>query len=456
MPKSALAIRLAYERRERGWQQKELARRLAHTGRELGLALPHRDSIIRRVKDWEAGRHRPRDPYPMLYARVLGIDEAELFCEETPPVAPEKEGAELSWVWEPCATSQAIYEMTMHEDRRKAIKALSVTVGLPLIDPAQRWLTAVIQDLPDSTTPGRVGMDEVAQLEMTAEVFRTWGHTNGGGLARKAVIGQLNEVADLIRESHPRAIALRLYGVMARLAKTAANMSWDSGMQRAAQRYYVLGLQAGRVSGDRGFGAGVLASMARQLMYLKEPGDALELVRLALDGTRASGAGRLQAMLHTREAWAYAGLGRIEAFRRATGAAEDAYAAGDDGPEWQTSFDAAELAGVTGGRYLDLAREVNPRFAIDAVTYIQRAIELRAQPLGRSFALDHAGLAHAHIINGDLDAAVTAADAAVQAAGRTTSDRVRDQLGGLVHALADQNAPGVADLRERIRVAMGG
>ncbi|PZG30848.1 hypothetical protein C1I98_30865 [Spongiactinospora gelatinilytica] len=59
-------------------------------------------------------------------------------------------------------------------------------------------------------------------------------------------------MADLIKEIHPRQITQRLYGVMARLAKTAANMSWDSGMQQMAQRYYVLALQAGRVADDRG------------------------------------------------------------------------------------------------------------------------------------------------------------------------------------------------------------
>ncbi|MEZ0072256.1 helix-turn-helix domain-containing protein [Planotetraspora sp. GP83] len=359
----------------------------------------------------------------------------------------------LPWVWDPNATSAAIYETTMRDltlDRRQAVKALTVTAGLPLIDPVQRWLSVAAGMVPDSPSAGRIGMEEVAQLETAVDVFRTWEHSYGGGLARKAVIGQLAEVSELLKDGLPGPIALRVFGVMARLAKIAANMSWDSGLQGVAQHYYVLGLQAAQPTKDRRFGAGILASMARQLLYLDRPGDALELVRLALDGTRTKGAGRLRAMLHTREAWAYAGLGRVEAFRRATGTAEEALTGASD--DEGGSFDEAELAGVTGGRYLDLARN-DVRFADEAVTYIQRAIDLRARSAGRSLALDYTGLAHAHMIRGDVDAAVIAGGAAAAAAGRVTSDRVRAQLRHLDQALAERPAAGVADLRARLQSA---
>src|SRR5690606_11465926 len=201
---------------------------LADSGHDLGITLPGRDSILRRIKDWEAGRHRPKDPYPVLYARVFGVDEADLFALESPPITPQPEAVSgLPWIWDPDATSHAVYETTMYDltlGRRQAVKALTVTVGPPLIDPVQRWLTLGAMPLPDRPHVGRIGTEEVTHLETATEVFRTWEHSHGGGLARKAVIGVLNEVADLLKDSHPRPIALRLYGVMARLAKTAANM----------------------------------------------------------------------------------------------------------------------------------------------------------------------------------------------------------------------------------------
>ncbi|MEU9888554.1 hypothetical protein [Sphaerisporangium sp. NPDC051011] len=338
-------------------------------------------------------------------------------------------------------------------DRRHAVKALAITAGLPLIDPVQRWLEKTPGGLPVTMHAGRIGTDEVAQLEATTSVFRKWDDSHGGGLARKAVIGQLNEVADLLRESHPHEISIRLYRVMAQLSKIAATMSWDCGMQTAAQKYYVLGLQAAKPAGDRPFGASILASMARQLLYLEQPQDALELVRLALDGVHTNATPRLRAMLHTREAWAYARLARPEAFRRATGMAEDAFTeirADDPDPDWITYFNDAELAGVTGGRYLELSRQ-DDRYAAEAVTYIGRAVEMRQRRSRRSLALDQVGLAYAHLLSGDLDEAVMVGSAATETAGQVQSDRVRVQLREFYLEIATRDEPVVRDLRQHIR-----
>src|SRR5260370_7169926 len=92
------------------------------------------------------------------------------------------------------------------------------------------------------------------------------------------------------------------------------------------------------------------------------PDDALELIRLAGDGaSKGHVSGAVWSMLHTREAWAYANLGRVQAFKRATGKAEDALAGADrsEDPYWIRYFDEAELAGTTGGPLLDLAHN-NP------------------------------------------------------------------------------------------------
>ncbi|GAA3000471.1 hypothetical protein [Streptosporangium longisporum] len=461
------AVRLREERRNRGWSHRDMAKELAGAAsEETRSRLPARESIVRNIKNWETGKHRPKDPYPKLYARIFDLDEIALFDASAPvlPVVAESDELvgvvvaepSLPWVWEPRSTASAVYDFSRSDlmlDRRQAIRALSITVGLPLIDPAQHWLAKTPDDLPTVPQTGRIGVDEVARLERTADVFRTWDDSQGGGLARKAVIGQLNEVADLLRDSHPRDITVRLFHVMAELAKIAATMSWDCGMQTAAQKYYVLALQASKPAKDRPFGASVLASMARQLLYLDRPYDALELVRLALDGVQVIGTPRLRAMLHTREAWAYAALGRPEAFRRATDAAEDAFGAireDDPDPDWITYFDAAELAGVTGGRYLEMSRR-SSQHAVVAVTHIGRALELRRRTSIRSLALDQIGLAQAHLRNGNLDEAVVVGSVAADTAGQVRSDRVRVQLCELHAEIATRRDPAMAGLSEQIQ-----
>ncbi|UBU11584.1 helix-turn-helix domain-containing protein [Nonomuraea gerenzanensis] len=464
-PLPAYAERIRHERRQRGWSQKQLAVHLLKAAGDK-IAMAEFESVLTRVKRHEAGKGSPRDPYPLLYSRAFEIPEAKLFERPALPEVTTDESANdvansvsspsLPWLWEAGPTADAIYDITKSDlvlNRRDAVKALAITAGLPLVDPVQRWLAKTTPEPPVTVQAGRIGLDEVAQLEAATNVFRTWDDQHGGGLARKAVIGQLNEVADLVRDNHPHEIRTRLFHVMAQLSKVAATMSWDCGMQTAAQKYYALSLQASKPAGDRPFGASVLASMARQLLYLDQPQDALELTRLALDGVRSTATPRLRAMLHTREAWSYAAMGRPESFKRATGAAEDAFSeisSDDPDPEWITYFDAAELAGVTGGRYLELSQQ-DSRFASDALDHIRRAVALRQRSSLRSLALDQVGLAYAHLISGDIDEAVSVGNAATETAGQVQSDRVRVQLREFYVEIETRKDPVVAPLQQHIR-----
>jgi hypothetical protein len=193
-------------------------------------------------------------------------------------------------------------------DRREVARmSAGVVFGSALLEPLERWLTGGTEKSRAGRS-GSVGYHEVEQIENAARVFRDWDDQFGGGLRRKAVVGQLSEIADLLRDSHPVEIRNRLFGAMAQLAETAAMMSWDSGYQALAQRYYVLSFRASKAAGDRVFGAYIMAAMARQLLYLDHAGDALELVRLAQGDSADYATASVRSMLYTREAWAYAKL----------------------------------------------------------------------------------------------------------------------------------------------------
>jgi len=76
-------------------------------------------------------------------------------------------------------------------------------------------------------TARQVGVAELDDLETMADEFRRWGHEFGGGLRRKAVVGQLNEVAN----------------VPARAASVSAAVPpvWASGKAGPCDRTYVGG-----------------------------------------------------------------------------------------------------------------------------------------------------------------------------------------------------------------------
>jgi len=357
--------------------------------------------------------------------------------------------------WVPSHTVDAVSRFTQYDlmlDRRQATKTLAaLAIGAPLMECVERWLTPDHEDAPHRPL-GNVGLDEVQQIEQAAKLFREWDDHFGGGLRRKAVVGQLSEVSDLLRDHHAPDIERRLFCAMAELAKTAATMSWDSSQQVAAQQYYVLSLRAAKEAHERAFGASILASMARQILYIGEPGDALELIRLADDGAKGHATPTVRAMLHTREAWAYAKLGRIQAFRRATGKAEDALSQAKpaDDPYWIRYFDEAELAGVTGGRFLELAYD-DPKYAREAQVRIERAVRLRRPESRRSRALDQAGLAQAHLVQGDFEAAVSAGNKAIEISKQTQSDRVSVQLRDLYQATVPYTrVPAVREFADRL------
>lgn len=361
--------------------------------------------------------------------------------------------------WRPDATVDLAAHLTRSDlvmDRRALGRALAGTAvtGAALLDSLEGWLVPAAAS-PRSRRPGRLGMREVEELETTARAFRQWDHQYGGGLRRKAVLGQLAEVSGALDDHQAQAVTVRLYRVMAQLAGTAATMAWDSGLHRRAQDYYRLALRAAHAGGDIIFGANVLAGMARQMLYRDRADDALQLIHLAQEGARDAIGPRVRAMLHTREAWAYASQGRIAGFHRATAKAAEALSHADrdgDEPYWIAYFDEAELAGVTGGRLLDLARTDPRRHAAQAAAEIRTALASRGPEAGRSHALDRIGLAECAFLAGDIQGAAAETTLAVTAARGTQSGRVRTQLGQLYpYTVGHSASRPVREARDSIR-----
>ncbi|GAA1945075.1 hypothetical protein [Kitasatospora viridis] len=375
------------------------------------------------------------------------------------PVTMAVSPAALDFPWQSEVTTALATELTGTDltlDRRTAARLLAgaAVTGTALLDPLEGWLAPALT-ASERRRPGRLGTHDIGQLEHAAAAFRRWDHRFGGGLRAKAVLGQLNDTAAMLEDRQRPDIEGRLHRVMAQLAGTAATMMWDSGYQRRAQDYYRLALRSAHAGGDRAFGANVLAGMARQMLYTDRPGDALELVRLAQEGSHGHASPRVRAMLRTREAWAYAATGRVAAFRRATEQAHEELAsagAAEDEPHWIAYFDEAEISGVTGGRLLDLARTDPGSYSKVAADHIRAALTGRGTEASRSHALDRIGLAEAQFLMGDVSGAIEETRQAVAAAALTKSDRVRTQLSGLYrYTVRESTNPAVKEARDSIR-----
>jgi hypothetical protein len=412
-------------------------------GREVAFDANHLGKLER------GAVRRPRAHYVAALCSVLGATAEELGLAETRPA--------LSGDWNRVGIANSVENITRDDlaaTRRHALVAAALA-GAALTQPLQRWLEPLIDA--GATAARRNGFTppEVDALERLATQIRSWTVTGNGALARKAVIAQLAELNDRLREAPPGPLTGRATLVTAQLAETVGSMSWDAGAHGDAQRYYVLAVQLAKLGGDDGLAAVALAALARQCFDLGRPGDGLEVVQLAQYGSRHSAGPLLRAMLATREGWAYAQIGETKAFHRSAGLAQDYFAeTGTDSCRWIRSFDAAELHGVLGARFRDLAMydPLQARYAID---HIERALQLRDPNRLRNRAFDLIGLARAHLITNDLDQAVALIYEALPLTSQWMSGRVGMKLGDFHRESARfTSVPEVRQVRDTIRGLM--
>jgi hypothetical protein len=461
-----------------GWSKGELARQVNRRARQLGAH--HVSTDTSRVRRWLDGE-QPREPIP----RIL----SELFSERFGCVVPIEDlglrsahqpaaGGDVDLPWTGPQTVQLISEFSRSDlmlGRRGFLGvSLGLSAGPALLEPMQRWLVPsggsgmASPALPalaasrESARPSRLSVQELELLESTASMFRDWDNQCGGGLRRKAVVGQLHEVTDLLQDAHPEAVGRRLYRITADLAALAGWMSYDVGLQPTAQKYLVLALHAAKEAGDRPLGAFILSSMSRQMIHLDRPDDALELIHLAQYGSRDSAGATTQAMLHAMEARAYANMGQVNKCHRAVRMAEETFAESQpaEDPSWISFFNEAELNAENAHSYRDLAYVAgrSPTYASLAHPVMAKAVEgFSSDPVHqRAYALNLVGMASVHLLQRDPEQAAQCTEQAITVARKLRSERVNTRIRKTTHTAVRDfgDVTEVAALSERLSVEL--
>lgn len=395
------------------------------------------------IARYERGEVRwPGAPYRAGMRATLGVErDSELgFSPHRRQTNATTKAEKSTESWHPDDVVAAAEEVTRRDvtlTRRQAIASASaIAAGAAITEPLQRWLlprTAITNGL------STLSESELAGWEQITGQLRGWSHSPTGPLARKAVIAQLNDISDRLRAVPDSPLTQRGFLLGAELAEIAASMSWDIGLHRPAQRYYSLAVQFAKVADDDGFAAVTLAAFARQCFDLGKPDEGLELIQLAQYGTRKSAGPALRSLLATREAWAYAQRGEVQPFHRAVGLAEDHFTevrstevrstevGSREADSWVVGFDLAELYGVIGARYRDLAKH-DTRAALKAQEYICRALDLRDPSRRRNRAFDLIGLARTHLVASEPDRACELIEQALPLAQKWAPGRVGAKL----------------------------
>ncbi len=464
-----------------GWSKGELARLVNRQSVAMGHTQLATDTS--RVRRWIDMGETPRDPVPKVLAalfterlgRVVTIEDLGF---SKPGQAARRQQSGLDGLpWAPDRTAEVLTEFTGMDlmlNRRGLVGAgAALTAGSALSTAMYSWLRTEPAPVAGMFNTGAsryadqasfdrydaapVGSQEIEALEHSVEVFRAWDAARGGGLQRKAVVGQLNEVGGMLAYHHPDRLQRRLWGVAANLAVLAGWMSHDVGMEPTAQKYFVIAAHAAREGGDKPRAGEALSRAARQMVHLGRPDDALDLMKLAHAGSGQETLPRTRAMLHTIEAWAQASMGHGQQMRRTLGEAEELFAS-DKGdvppPSWMQMFDEADLHGMEALAFRTLA-DHEPAAAGAAELHAKRALELRAKERQRSKIFDWISLASAYFIADEPEQADRYARLALVSIGENSSHRTWDRLREM-YRLTGQYAGHavVADLREEIEQAM--
>ncbi|MFF3456600.1 hypothetical protein ACFYXH_20160 [Streptomyces sp. NPDC002730] len=429
-----------------GWSKGELARQVNRRARQMGAH--HISTDTSRVRRWLDGE-QPREPIPRIlselfserFGSVVAIEDLGLRSAHQ---SPSVSGVDLPWAGpQTVALLSEFSRSDLMLARRGFLgTSLALAAGPALVEPLQRWLVPSPVGEPGQPAPAamrrasRLSKPELELLESTTAMFRQWDAQCGGGLRRKAVVGQLHEVTDLLQEPQPGSTAQRLFKCAAELAELAGWMSYDVGLQPTAQKYFVLALHAAKEAVDKPLGSYILSSMSRQMIHLGRPEDALELIHLAQYGSRDCATARTQAMLYAMEARAYANMGQPSKCKRAVRMAEDTFAdAGLDGesePDWIRFFSEAELNGENAHSYRDLAYVAgrSPTYASLAEPVMERAVDLfgKDEEHQRSYALNLIGMATVHLLKKEPEQSMVLAGRALTVAKKVRSERVNTRL----------------------------
>lgn len=470
-----------------GWSKGELARLVNRRAAAMGH--PQLATDTSRVRRWIEVGEIPRDPVPRVLAalfterlgRVVTIEDLGLVrrgragkqradgsTDDNPDGVP----------WAPERTAAFLTEFTGMDlmlNRRGLVGAgAALAAGSALSNAMHDWLhtdPVLAADAPrvgdplhadpagfDRYEAAPVGSQEIDELERSVTVFRAWDASRGGGLQRKAVVGQLNEVGGMLAYRHPDLLQRRLWGVAANLAVLAGWMSHDVGLEPTAQKYFLIAAHAAREGGDRPRAGEALSRAARQKVHLGQPGEALDLMKLASSGAGDRALPRTRAMLHTIEAWAQASMGRGQAMRRTLGEAEELFVsdrADAPPPDWMQMFDEADLYGMQALAYRTLA-EHDPAAAAVAQRHAKRALELRnADKRQRSQIFDYLSMASASLLGDDPEQADTYARLALVSIGETSSHRTWDRLRQMYRLTAQFSGyPKIDQLREEIQLVL--
>ncbi|MEW1660780.1 helix-turn-helix domain-containing protein [Streptomyces sp. NPDC093707] len=310
-------------------------------------------------------------------------------------------------------------------------KFLSVS-GLALTALVHQWGAEEAEPLERAAKGGKVSAKLLTSLQGTTDELRIADASAGSGTV--AQLGRTHiELLKLIIEqsTYDSTTGQALAAI---LADTTTQTGWfyfDSGEEDRAQACFIAALRAAKASGDIRLGAGALSYMAIHAYSTGAPKDAVTAARAAREKAKGINAPALEAMLLTRQARGHSKLGERQQAYQALGEASELCAQGrsENDPHWLYWINEGEIHGQAGSCYLDLNDPGRAAISLGRAQDALNPADLRTRGLFLSRT------ATAHIRDGDAEAGVAAAHAAMDLAECLNSARLATHVHSVVHEL---------------------
>ncbi|GAA0734639.1 hypothetical protein Drose_28950 [Dactylosporangium roseum] len=414
-----------------------LARRVNLLGAERRLSYDHA-SVARWIRDGAI----PRDPGPDLICQVIGdalkttVTRADIGMERRPtatasvPLPQLVERATALW---------------RGDQRDKA--AGPPATGADAVAPVWEW-----ENPPDDVDVARAGRRhvdaaDVQRLRQLRARYQEMYRRVGGVPTRPRLVAALNEhTAPLLRDAYDNRVGRELFRAAGGLAALAGVCAYDADQQGLAQRYLFGALRMAKASGDKRFGAYVVALLSTHALHGNQPRLVVQYAEAALRAARGHLTPALAADLHSLAGKAYARMGDSDGCQQHMRQSELVAARID------LSDEPAEASYVQPGLVETQVAEALRRLGDfgAAQTYAEESVRMAAGTHLRGRVHRYAGLALIVAQRGDVDQAVHVGTQMLEYAEGMESGRIRDRVAQVAAALRPHaRVPVVAEFLER-------
>jgi hypothetical protein len=256
------------------------------------------------VGRWLAGQ-RPRDPVSTLICEALSTAVARPLTLEDIGMGVGRSDPGSVELHQFINRAPALWR----SDRRDnpAVRDSPLVTGLDAIAPIWQWENPPDDHDVSRHGTGRIGADDVELITAARQHYEQMYRRIGGIATRTRLVRFLGEhAAPILRGSYSNLTGRDVHHAIGALLALAGICAHDADRHGLAQRYFHQALRLAKASGDRAFGAYIIALLTNQALFHRDYRQAVAFAEAALRTANGTLTPALAADLHAMQAKAFA------------------------------------------------------------------------------------------------------------------------------------------------------